>query len=394
MGMADDPGNSASANIADPLAAAKANLRDTVKWLATTLAALAAVIIAGTSFTGLARLSGGELRLALAGGALAIIAVLLVIALLLRLLMSEAFYFGDLFDPKNANVLAALEPHAVELLPPTIRTIVELGEVRQRAVEKVRSSVGTPTYDESVRYLDSLRPILASVTYFGQFERMRQRLRRESIPLLVLTLVGIAGLALLVVAVGKGGQASATAPPITNIVYPPPPSAGPPAPVSDAARDAAIRVLLTEAIRVNEKAGTLKQGPTVTLHPILDLIHGLTTAGVMTAGEADSLTKDLRSNAIEGGRELLVHAGDRIIDSLFPPETTPSAAPPINISVSGCCGRCQATTTRHKRKKSTTPKTPKTPVKPVAAASCLKASPSPQQPPHSGGGGAGPVHDE
>lgn len=368
--MADDPASGGS----DPLAAAKANLRDTVKWLATTLAALAAVVIAGTSLTGLARLSGTNLWLALAGGAVAILAVLAVIALLLRLLMSEAFYFGDLFQPENADVLAELERHAIELLPPSIPTIAALGQVRQRAVEKVRDSVRTPAYDESVRYLDQLRPILVSVTYFGQFERMRQRLRRQRTWLFVLTAIGLAGLALLAVAVGRGSKATETAPPVTNIVYPPPTPGVPPtaAAPAEAARSSAIRILLTEAIRLNEKPGTAQGAPEATAHPILDLIHGLTEAGLMTGKEADSLTQEIRSEIIKGTGDVLVHAANNAVDHLFPPptETTPSAAPPINISVSGCCGRCQATTPRRK-----------TPLKRKKPGGCLRA-PVAQKPAH------------
>ena len=379
--MPEDPGNTGSSNIPDPTAGAKANLRDTAKWLATTLAALAAVILAGTSFTGLAHLHGVDLRLALAGGAVAIIAVLLVIALLLRLLISETFFFGNLADPMYASVREELDRHAIELLPPSIPNIGRLLEVRRQAIEAVRTSIGTPSYAQNVRYLQQLREVLADVTYFAQFEAMRQRLLRDRIWLFSLTLIGLAGLATLVVAVGRGNQASATARPVTNIVYPPPTPTGPPTAAfpREAARNAAIRILLIEAIRLNEKAAASTGGPSVTLHPMLDLIHGLTEAGLMTAGEADSLSKDLRSNAIEGGRDVLVHLADRAIDGLFPPEATPpSAAPPISITVSGCCARCRVTTTgpgRHQK-----PTKPEKPKKPVVAITC----PAPAHPKNAG----------
>lgn len=369
--MPDDGGNTASSNIPDPTAGAKANLRDTVKWLATTLAALAAVIMAGTSFTGLARLRGIELWLALAGGAVAVIAVLLVIALLLRLLISEAFYFGNLSEPEYAGVRAELDRHATDLLPPSIPNIEALLEIRRKVVEDIRTSPPhSAQYAQAVDYLERLRQVLADVTYFAQFEAMRQRLRRDRLPLLVLTLIGLAGLAVLAAAVGKGNQPSEAAPPVTNVVYPPPAQAVPSiAGLSgEAARNDAIRILLTEAIRLDQSGGTPSGGSSkISLQPILDLIHGLSETGLLLPDEASSLIKDLQSNAIGGGREILVHLANRAIDHFFPPETTttPSAAPPISITLTGCCVRCRPTTTRHKSlKKPTKPK------KPVIAAKC------------------------
>lgn len=363
--MAADPGS-----IPDPLAGAKANLRDTVKWLATTLAALAAVVLAGTSLTGLERVSGVDLKWALLGGAVAIIAVLLVISLLLGLLISEAFYFGDLFLPENASVLEELERRSTELLPPTIPTMQRLREVRRETLELIRASEGTPDYDKYVRYLEQLRQILASVTYFAQFERMRQRLRRDAIPLFVLTLVGVAGLVLFVVAMGKGNPAPEARPAVTNVVYPPVGGVVPSLLPGEAARDDAIRVLLVEAVRRNQAAGTSPgQSSTISLQPLVDLIHGLHEAGLMSADEADSLTKDLQSNAIGGGREILVHLANRGIDRLFPPESTPAAALPISINVSGCCASCQVRSSRSKRSKSAGPRKPKSagPTKPKPA---------------------------
>ena len=54
---------------ADPYATAKANLRDTIKWLATSLAAVGAAVIAGASISGLAGLEGHALHLAAGLGA-------------------------------------------------------------------------------------------------------------------------------------------------------------------------------------------------------------------------------------------------------------------------------------------------------------------------------------
>ena len=174
----------------------------------------------------------------------AVIAVLLVIALLLRLLISEAFYFGNLSEPEYAGVRAELDRHATDLLPPSIPNIEALLEIRRKVVEDIRTSPPhSAEYAQAVDYLERLRQVLADVTYFAQFEAMRQRLRRDRLPLLVLTLIGLAGLAVLAAAVGKGNQPSEAAPPVTNVVYPPPAQAVPSiAGLSgEAARNDAIR---------------------------------------------------------------------------------------------------------------------------------------------------------
>src|ERR1700722_4134151 len=64
----DDAKPSPSTTIPDPFAGAKASLRDTIKWLATTFAAVIGVVIAGTSLSGISKLTGINLELALSGG--------------------------------------------------------------------------------------------------------------------------------------------------------------------------------------------------------------------------------------------------------------------------------------------------------------------------------------
>jgi hypothetical protein len=80
----------------DPFSNAKANIRDTVKWLATTLAALAAAVVAGASITGISALTGWRLVLAIGGGGGGLICIFVAIGIALRLLTSEAYYFSEL----------------------------------------------------------------------------------------------------------------------------------------------------------------------------------------------------------------------------------------------------------------------------------------------------------
>src|ERR1700676_5570916 len=81
----------------DPFATAKANLRDTIKWLTTTFAAIAAAILAGSPLTGLGALPlGWRLGFATIGAFFGLASLLLAIVRTLNLLRSEAFFLDSL----------------------------------------------------------------------------------------------------------------------------------------------------------------------------------------------------------------------------------------------------------------------------------------------------------
>jgi hypothetical protein len=111
--MADDPKPQVpTANPPDPFAGAVTTLRDTLKWLTTTFAGVIGVVIAGTSLTGITKLSGSDRTVALLGCGLGLLCLVIAIGLLLHLLLPQTFYFGELVDKKNRRLRDRLDAHA------------------------------------------------------------------------------------------------------------------------------------------------------------------------------------------------------------------------------------------------------------------------------------------
>jgi hypothetical protein len=126
----------------DQFAASKANLRDTVKWLATTIAALAALVVAGAPFSDFGKLEpfSGRFVVATVGLLVAAGSLLLVWLRLLRMLRSDAVFPAQIrspstarLDPADAAEIAALRTHLsnhhVDLLPNGIETFDGLEEL-------------------------------------------------------------------------------------------------------------------------------------------------------------------------------------------------------------------------------------------------------------------------
>ncbi len=82
---------------ADAFAAARANLRDTIKWLATVLAGVAAVAAGSSPLTALGALSPSDTRFQIATAALAVALVCLVagVGVFLDLLLGDTFYLEE-----------------------------------------------------------------------------------------------------------------------------------------------------------------------------------------------------------------------------------------------------------------------------------------------------------
>jgi hypothetical protein len=81
---------------ADEFAAQKANIRDTAKWMATAFAAVAAVVIAGTPFSGLGTLDHAHLVTILIAGGIALVCVLVAIGSILNVLIGSYAFAGSL----------------------------------------------------------------------------------------------------------------------------------------------------------------------------------------------------------------------------------------------------------------------------------------------------------
>lgn len=180
--------------VSDPYATAKANLRDTIKWLATSLAAVGAAVIAGASINGLAALQGGSLLFAALLGGAGLGAILVAIAIMMRLLTSKVFYFSDLQRPDDPVALE-INSRANDILSPQIPTIADLVAFRQSAVDDLgESQPGDPLYDLAFRKWTAANDLIARVTNLAQFLAFRNEFNRQQGTLFALTIVIILAL--------------------------------------------------------------------------------------------------------------------------------------------------------------------------------------------------------
>jgi len=179
----------------DPFASAKANLRDTIKWLATTFAALAAAVAAGASLGGVSALNTQDLAIALVGGALALLCILGATGATLSLLTSESFTLTDL--AKDPNVKARLNEVAKDLLSPELVDVDAFLSLRDKVIKELRAHSNNPTsqqYRDASAYFAKLEVEANRLVNFAHFESLRLRFAAKRRRLFVLAIGAIVGL--------------------------------------------------------------------------------------------------------------------------------------------------------------------------------------------------------
>jgi hypothetical protein len=196
----------------DPFTGAKENLRDTVKWLATIFAALAAIVVAGVSLTGLSGLSGAQLLLALIGGGVGLICILVAVGVSLSILAAESFYIGQLtHDPE---LMAVLEQHSVDILPPEFGNIDSFLRKREEAIgvafERSRYA-NDPDYLAARQFLLDIAGPLTRLVSLAHFELLRRRFAVARPRLFALAIAALTGLGVFAVFAGAPQSASGTA---------------------------------------------------------------------------------------------------------------------------------------------------------------------------------------
>jgi hypothetical protein len=334
---AEKPGP--AADPPDPFAGAKATLRDTLKWLTTTFAGVFGVVIAGTSLTGITKLPAHDQLIALLGCGLGLLCIVVATGVMVHLLLPQTFYFGELLDTKNRNLLHRLNSHAVEFLPPEFQSIQEFIKARDEAVQKMRVDRGNPasaSYQEGAAFLDDNFDAIARLAYLAHYELLRGNLRRCQWLLFVLAIFAIGGLGLFAVRVGS--------------VKNPPPAKTPPveAHVSldlspaflglqqSATRNESLTLLLETTVEAGVIKNSSTSGSKTLLGPLLDLLQSLAVAGALPKDVATKLRDELIKNSVEGGKQVLVEVAKKIIERFFPP----ARPAPVTVNVAGCCGSC------------------------------------------------------
>lgn len=204
---------------ADPpkpdFAAAATTLRETVKWLAATFAALAAVVVGSGPISGLGGLPpGAERTWALLWLVVGFICICAALWITLRILRPEAIYRSYLIDPekhgspKSADererlrLRATIDAHAKDVLPhnyPTLDKLAEeladvekkLGEARKLPDPQARErelAKGTSARDKLLGSASRLLPLAI-------YLRLQQRLQRSLLSLFFLGIVALLSLA-------------------------------------------------------------------------------------------------------------------------------------------------------------------------------------------------------
>jgi outer membrane protein OmpA-like peptidoglycan-associated protein len=187
----------------DPYATGKANLRDTIKWLATTVAGLAALLLGATPFSGIGTLAFGSERFIIALTALAGGAGLLMIVwtTLVHLLRSDVVFpsqlrsgyspqtLGDSTEQREIQALREhLNAQAVDLFPTTPPTFDGLESLRENAWQTWQQSA-SPGDLEAWKAYDANANLVLN---YAAFARLHRRLTRAIPTIGILT-----GLALL-----------------------------------------------------------------------------------------------------------------------------------------------------------------------------------------------------
>lgn len=209
--MSDDP----SAAPADPFSAAKANLRDTVKWLATTLAALAAAVLAGISLAGVSSLSESVRLYALAAAGGGLICVLIAIGTFLRLLTSESFFLRQLEEKPFGEVRKRLGNHADDVLSPTFKSLDQFLKLREEAIADIRNDCDSAQAKEkreaATKFFEDIADDTSRLVNLAHFEVLRANLVRSEALLFVMAVGAILGIGTFGVLAGTGKAPAPTA---------------------------------------------------------------------------------------------------------------------------------------------------------------------------------------
>jgi flagellar motor protein MotB len=200
----------------DPFAEAKANIRDTVKWLATTFAALAAVVVGSAPLSGLGALERPSLQFSIAVATLLIGFVCICCALYvtLRILRPEPVYRSDLLAGSNAKasmqdardldaVRKTIDAHARDLLPGNYSTLAQLAAASTRIDLQLRNIPKPPvTAEQKFALAKGLRSRkLIDDTVIGLlplalYLRLQRRLTQSIPPLFILGVTALISLAI------------------------------------------------------------------------------------------------------------------------------------------------------------------------------------------------------
>lgn len=206
---------SESSSPPDPFSAARANLRDTVKWLITIFAALAAAVVGTTPFTGLGSLSiGWRLLVATVAGAFALAVIFRAVYWAFQLLVAKPFFFEDLRT--ETSLRRFIEDHSIDLLPPEYPTFDDFIYARNAAIDLLRHGrppIGSPDYDGYLKartFHEKSSEIIATISRLAHYERIRSGLVESGPRLFLLAALATVALGLFAWTANPGKDRTAS----------------------------------------------------------------------------------------------------------------------------------------------------------------------------------------
>lgn len=166
----------------DQLASARANLRDTIKWLITALAALAAAVLGSSPLTAFGTLAPGwRLYLAVGSGFIGLMLLLAAIYIAFRLLVWKPFFVAEIAaDQKLSQFIGQ---HAADLLPAEIPKLDEFLRARDEAratLQATATDAKNPLRAKAAEFIKLSDPYVEQLISLAYFERLRTDLIAKS----------------------------------------------------------------------------------------------------------------------------------------------------------------------------------------------------------------------
>jgi hypothetical protein len=157
----------------DPFADGRTSLRDTVKWLVGIASGLGAALAAGVSFSALASLDGTLLQIAMALGALSLLAVLLSIRELLKVLLVKPFTIKQL--SASDRLKAAIEDSSV--LPYDVENFAALLRLKDEYAKAVKSQPANQTARDNLKAAsDAVGKALSLASFYDLSDTVNEAL--------------------------------------------------------------------------------------------------------------------------------------------------------------------------------------------------------------------------
>jgi hypothetical protein len=194
----------------DPIASARANLRDTIKWLITALAALAATVLGSSPLTAFGTLTPGwRLYLAIGCGFTGLMLVLAAIYIAFRLLVWKPFFLSEIASDSELSTF--IQANASDLLPAEFPKLDEFLKARKEARETLQNTAlqpNDPLRAKAERFIRLSDPFVERLISFAYFERLRSNLIAKSRVLFALIICAVIALGAFAWAANPIGKTS------------------------------------------------------------------------------------------------------------------------------------------------------------------------------------------